>query len=140
MTVPIFKKINIEPYKPGKSNIKRLKQVIKLSANESALGVSPSVKKIFTNKNLKFFRYPDSSCKNLREEIAKHFKCKADKIICGAGSDEVIQMLCQLYLNPKDEVIVPRYSFLMYRIYARIVGANVYLQKKIIIRFQFLRY
>ena len=47
------------------------------------------------------------------------------KIICGSGSDEVIQMICQLFLKPKDEVIVPRYSFLMYRIYAEIVGAKV---------------
>jgi histidinol-phosphate aminotransferase len=130
MTVPIFKKINIEAYKPGKSNIKRLKKVIKLSANESALGVSPNVKKIFSNKKLKFFRYPDSRCEDLREEIAKHFKCKVDKIICGAGSDEVIQILCQLYLNPRDEVIVPQYSFLMYRIYAKIVGAKVIFAKE----------
>jgi len=130
MTIPIFKKINIEAYKPGKSNIKKLKQIIKLSANESALGVSPNVKKVFSSKKLKFSRYPDSKCKNLREEIAKHFKCKVDKIICGAGSDEVIQMLCQLYLNPKDEVIVPRYSFLMYRIYAQIVGAKVIFAKE----------
>jgi histidinol-phosphate aminotransferase len=130
MTIPIFKKINIEAYKPGKSNIKRLKKVIKLSANESALGVSPKVKKIISNRKLKIFRYPDSKCKNLREKIAKHFECKADKVICGAGSDEVIQMLCQLYLNPKDEVIVPQYSFLMYRIYAQIVGAKVIFAKE----------
>ena len=54
-----------------------------------------------------------------------------DKIICGAGSDEVIQMLCQLFLKPRDEVIVPKYSFLMYRIYAKIVGANVKFAKEI---------
>ena len=57
--------------------------------------------------------------------------CIRDRIICGAGSDEVIQMLCQLYLNPKDEVIVPEYSFLMYRIYAKIVGAKVLFAKEI---------
>ena len=130
MTVPVFKKINIESYKPGKSNIKKLKKVVKLSANESALGVSPKVKKAISSKKIKFARYPDNRSENLREQIAKQHKCKADKIICGAGSDEVIQMLCQLYLNPKDEVIVPRYSFLMYRIYARILGAKVILAKE----------
>ena len=40
-------------------------------------------------------------------------------------------MLCQLYLNPKDEVIVPEYSFLMYRIYAKIVGAKVLFAKEV---------
>ena len=37
---------------------------------------------------------------------------------------KLIQMLCQLFLKPKDEVIVPKYSFLMYRIYSKIVGAK----------------
>ena len=130
MTVPKFKKINIEAYEPGKSDIKKFKKIIKLSANESALGVSSNVKKIFSNKKLKLSRYPDSKCKKLREELAEHFKCKTDKIICGAGSDEIIQMLCQLYLNSKDEVIVPKYSFLMYRIYAQISGAKVVFAKE----------
>ena len=51
MTTIKFKRPNIEAYKPGKSSIKRLKKTIKLSANESALGVSTRVKKIISNKN-----------------------------------------------------------------------------------------
>ena len=52
MTVPKFKKFKIEAYKPGKSNIAKIRNVIKLSANESALGVSPRVKKILQSKKL----------------------------------------------------------------------------------------
>ena len=125
-----FKKLNIETYEPGKSSLKRFHQVIKLSANESALGVSSKAKKILSNKNLSFFRYPDGKSNALRRQISKKFKCNEDRIICGAGSDEVIQMLCQLFLNPKDEVILPQYSFLMYRIYAKIVGAKVIFAKE----------
>jgi len=130
MTTVKFKRINIDAYKPGKSNIRRLKKIIKLSANESALGVSLRVKKVLSNKNLNFFRYPDGKSKKLRSYISKKFRCDKEKIICGAGSDEVIQMLCQLFLKPKDEVIVPQFSFLMYRIYAKIVGANVIFAKE----------
>ncbi|MDC3036393.1 histidinol-phosphate transaminase [Candidatus Pelagibacter sp.] len=130
MTEIKFKKINIEAYKPGKSNIKKLTKVVKLSANESALGVSPKVKRILFDKNLKFFRYPDGKSTELRNQISKKFNCNKEKIICGAGSDEVIQMLCQLLLKPNDEVIVPQYSFLMYRIYAKIVGAKVIFSKE----------
>ena len=50
MITPNFKKFNIEAYKPGKSKVKRLKKVIKLSANESALGMSPKAKIIISNK------------------------------------------------------------------------------------------
>ena len=130
MTTLRFKKFNIEAYKPGKSSIKKLKRIIKLSANESALGVSPKVKKVISNKNVNFFRYPDGKSKELRNQISKRFKCDKEKIICGAGSDEVIQMLCQLFLKSKDEAIVPQFSFLMYRIYSKIVGAKVILAKE----------
>jgi histidinol-phosphate aminotransferase len=125
-----FRKFNIDAYEPGKSSVNNLKKVIKLSANESALGMSSKVKKIISNKNLNFFRYPDGKSKALRSQISKKFKCNKERVICGAGSDEVIQMLCQLFLRPKDEVIVPQFSFLMYRIYSKIVGAKVIFAKE----------
>ena len=130
MTVPKFKTFRIEAYKPGKSNIGKIKNAVKLSANESALGVSPKVKIVLSNKNLILSKYPDSKANVLRKEISKKFNCDFSKIICGAGSDEIIQMICQLYLKPSDEVIVPQYSFLMYRIYAQIVDAKVIFSKE----------
>ena len=131
MVTPKFKKFKIEAYKPGKSKVRKLKKVIKLSANESALGISPKAKKLILNKKMILDKYPDGKSQVLRKAISKKYNCDFNKIICGAGSDEVIQMLCQLYLNPKDEVIVPEYSFLMYRIYAKIVGAKVLFAKEI---------
>ena len=125
MTVPKFKIFRIKAYRPGRSTLGKLKNIIKLSANESALGVSPKAKKALKTKNLNLSKYPDSKAKFLRKEISKKFNCDLNKIICGAGSDEIIQMICQLFLNPKDEVILPQYSFLMYRIYSKIVGAKV---------------
>tara|TARA_B100000575_G_scaffold293931_1_gene307124 strand:- start:2043 stop:3119 length:1077 start_codon:yes stop_codon:yes gene_type:complete len=125
-----FKKFNIDAYKPGKSSLKKIKKAIKLSANESALGISPKVKKIISVKKLEISKYPDGRSFELRKQISKKFNCKKDQIICGAGSDEVIQMLCQLFLKSKDEVIVPEFSFLMYRIYSKIVGAKVVFAKE----------
>ena len=131
MTTPKFKNFNIEVYKPGKSKIKKIKNIIKLSANESALGMSPKAIKIILNKKLNLERYPDGKSQLLRKELSKKYKCNSNKIICGAGSDEVIQMICQLFLKPKDEVVVPQYSFLMYRIYAKIIGAKVVFAKEV---------
>ena len=129
MTQLKFRKINIESYRPGKSILGKIKKLIKLSANESALGVSSRVKKL-NLKNINIEKYPDSKCKALRSQIAKKFKCDFNKIICGSGSDEIIQMICQLFLNKNDEVILPKYSFLMYRIYAKIVGAKIIFSKE----------
>ena len=130
MTSLNFRKINIQAYKPGRSVLKKRKNVIKLSANESALGVSPKVLKLLKSRNYKVFKYPDSSAKDLRKVISLNFKCKSNQIICGSGSDEIIQMICQLFIKPGDEVIVPQYSFLMYRVYSSIVGAKVVFSKE----------
>ena len=67
MTVPKFKTFRIEAYKPGKSNIAKMKNAIKLSANESALGVSPKAKKVLSNKNLILSKDPDIKSKILRK-------------------------------------------------------------------------
>jgi len=124
MTLPKFKRNSFESYKPGKSRLSRIKNIIKMSANESALGTSPQVKKEI-NRKINLSKYPDSESNNLRLNISKKFNCKFEKIICGAGSDEIIQIICQLFLKPKDEVIVSQFSFLMYRIYSKIAGAKV---------------
>ena len=127
MNLTKFKKLKFQSYKPGKyeiPNLKKDRKIIKLSANESALGTSTKVKKIL-RKSISTSKYPDYTSKLLRKQISKKFKCDANKVICGSGSDEIIQMLCQLFLSKGDEAIVPEFSFLMYRIYASISGAKV---------------
>ena len=130
MNTPTFRKISIQSYRPGRSILKKNKKVIKLSANESALGMSYKVQKVLKTFDKTISKYPDSKFKELTNAISKKYECAPNNIICGSGSDEIIQMLCQLFLNRKDEVIVPKYSFLMYRIYAKIVGAKVIFSKE----------
>ena len=77
-----FRNINIQAYRPGRSLLKKNKSAIKLSANESALGVSPRVLRVLRKKNLKIFKYPDSKSIELRKMISKKFNCNINKIIC----------------------------------------------------------
>ncbi len=132
MKLTKFKKLKFQSYKPGKYEIPKLKnakKIIKLSANESALGASSKVREILKN-NFSTSKYPDYTSKLLRKQISTKFNCNANKVICGSGSDEIIQMLCQLLLTNNDQVIVPQFSFLMYRIYASISGAKVIFSKE----------
>ena len=132
MILTKFKKLKFQSYKPGKYEIPKLKnirKIIKLSANESALGTSSKVKAILRGK-VSTSKYPDYTSKFLRKQISVKFNCNPNKIICGSGSDEIIQMLCQLFLKNGDQVIVPEFSFLMYRIYASISGAKVIFSKE----------
>ncbi len=130
MTSLNFRRIKTITYSPGRSQLTKTIKAIKLSANESALGVSSKVSKIINNNKINISKYPDGKSTDLRKKISIKFKCDKNKIICGSGSDEVIQLICQLFLNQNDEVVVPKYSFLMYRIYANIVGAKVLFAKE----------
>jgi histidinol-phosphate aminotransferase len=116
----------ISPYKPGESG----KNLIKLSANENPEGCS---KKIVKNKKLLqgFNIYPDGSSSLLKEEIAKlHKNIKAENIICGAGSDEVFNLLITAFTKPGDEIIYSQYGFLMYKIYAASHGVKAVAAKE----------
>ena len=130
MTTPTFRKIELEAYKPGKSFLNKKKNIIKLSANESALGMSKNASKVLKKFRGDISKYPDGKFKELTSIISKKYNCKQSQVICGSGSDEIIQMLCQLFLNKGDEVVVPEFSFLMYRIYSKIVGAKVVFSKE----------
>ena len=103
---------------------------IKLSANESALGPSPRAIKEFNkvSKNLK--RYLTQTVFFLRNTLAKKFKLDPKRIILGSGSDQIFELICKSFLNENDEVIVPEFSFIIYRIYSKIFGAKVKFAKE----------
>jgi histidinol-phosphate aminotransferase len=130
MNTPTFRKITLQAYKPGRSFLNKKKNIIKLSANESALGMSNNAKEVIKKYSDNISKYPDGKFRDLTSIISKKYNCNQNQVICGSGSDEIIQMLCQLFLNKGDEVVVPEFSFLMYRIYAQIVGAKVAFSKE----------
>ena len=125
MNLPKPIKINAEKYVAGLSLFKQKTVKIKLSANESALGPSPRAIKEFNkvSKNLK--RYPDSEGIFLRRALAKKFKLDPRRIILGSGSDQIFELICKSFLNKNDEVVVPQFSFIIYRIYSKIYGATI---------------
>ncbi len=130
MLLPKPIKIKVERYIGGLSKYKKIDNPIKLSANESALGASPKAIKAFEKDKNKILNYPESDSKLLREVISKKFKIESERIICGAGSDQIFDLICKLFLKPKDEVIVTEFGFIMHRIYASLHGAKVLLAKE----------
>ena len=125
MKLPKPRKIIAEKYVAGLSLFKSRRSPIKLSANESALGPSPKAVKSYSSIGRGFVRYPDSDGTFFRKVLAKKFRLKKDRIILGSGSDQIFELVCKLFLNKGDEVIVPEYSFIIYRIYSRMFGAKV---------------
>ena len=130
MTLPKPIKIDVERYVGGLSQLKKIDNPIKLSANESALGPSPKAIEAFERDKDKIFKYPESDSNSLRDILSSKFNIDSKRIICGAGSDQIFDLTCQLFLEPEDEVIVTKFGFIMHRIYASLHKAKVLLAKE----------
>jgi histidinol-phosphate aminotransferase len=125
MKLPKAKNLKAEKYVAGLSLFNQKFAKIKLSANESALGPSPKAVKKYIKVSKNFKRYPDSDGTLLRKAIAKKFRLNPSRIILGNGSDQIFELICKAFLNKNDEVIVPQYSFIIYRIYSKLNSAKV---------------
>ncbi len=115
--------LDIEAYVPGKSAAKGSK-IFKLSSNESPIGASPKAMEAFKSASEKLALYPDGSATALREAIASRYGLNAECIICGAGSDEILQLLAHAYLGPGDEAVYSQYGFMVYPIVIQSNGAT----------------
>tara|TARA_B100001057_G_scaffold463037_1_gene516609 strand:- start:1310 stop:2176 length:867 start_codon:yes stop_codon:yes gene_type:complete len=115
----------IAKYVPGESGIKGRKNVIKLSSNESPFKIP---KKIFVKAN-KLTEcsnlYPDGDSNLLKDSIAKKFKIKKRRIICGNGSDDILSIITQAFSREDSEIICSEYGFIYYPIIAKVAGAKV---------------
>lgn len=116
---------SIRPYVPGSSKRKGRGRVIKLASNENPYGPSPKVAAALKRAIENPARYPEGSSAALREAIANAYNIDAARIVCGAGSEQLIAYLAQAYAGPGDEVVQSEYSFLVYRLAAAAAGAGV---------------
>nr|AEQ20355.1 histidinol-phosphate aminotransferase [uncultured bacterium CSL1] len=116
--------LDIKAYVGGKSKAAGVARVMKLSSNESALGPSPRAIEAYKQSAETLHRYPDGNCAALREAIAQVQGLDATRIVCGAGSDELIALLMHSYAGPGDEMLYSEHGFLMYKIYAQGFGVT----------------
>jgi histidinol-phosphate aminotransferase len=116
--------LDINPYVPGESHLAGGVKPIKLSSNETPLGPSPKAIAAFKAEADQLERYPDGSATALRKAIAELYGLNPDRIVCGSGSDELINLLAHAYLGPGDETVYTEHGFLMYKIATLSCGAK----------------
>ena len=114
--------LDIQPYVPGRSSLPGQGEVMKLSANEGALGPSPGAVEAY-RKAAALERYPDGDAAALREAIGRRHGLDPARIVVGAGSDEILYNLARGYAGVGDEVIYSAHGFNVYPIIAHSVGA-----------------
>ncbi len=116
--------LDIEIYVPGEHSLPGGAKPIKLSSNETPLGPSPKAKTAYTAAAGELELYPDGGATPLRRAIASVYGLNADRIVCGAGSDDLLTLLARAYLGPGDEGIYTTHGFLVYPIAIQACGAK----------------
>src|SRR4051812_13220132 len=106
----------IDPYVPGKSTAPGVARVFKLSSNETPLGPSPKAVAAYRAVAEHLEDYPDGASTALREAIGRAFGLDPGRIICGAGSDDLLNLIADAYLCDGDEAIHTTHGFLVYPI------------------------
>jgi histidinol-phosphate aminotransferase len=119
----------VVPYQPGKpiEEVQRelgLKDVIKLASNENPLGPSAKAMRAAEKAVAAAAMYPDGSCYRLRHALAKFYDWNPEGIILGSGSNELLLLLGQAFLNPGDEVLTSQMSFAVYPAVAQLAEAR----------------
>ena len=109
--------LEISPYVGGRASVPGVAKVFKLSSNESPLGPSPAVLTALDQAKASVSLYPEGSAATLRQALAEFHKLDPARIvISGDGSDALLTMLANAYLQPGDEVIFSQHAFLVYKI------------------------
>lgn len=116
--------MDITPYKGGEARVEGVDRLVRLASNENALGTSDMARKAYAGLSGELHRYPDGAAADIRAALAGHYGLDAERIVCGAGSDELISLLIRAYAGPGDEIVYSRHGFLMYAIGAKVAGAT----------------
>src|SRR3981081_3347396 len=116
--------LDIEAYGPGKSSAPGVAKVYKLSSNETPLGPSPRAVEAYHGVADRLHDYPDGRVGPLRGRIGRAFGLDPARIVGGAGSDDLINLLARAYLADGDEAIYTTHGFLIYPIATLGAGAR----------------
>ncbi len=116
--------LEIAPYVPGKSSAPGVAKIFKLSSNETPLGPSANALAAYRVAGEHLEDYPDGSASALRDAIGAAFGLDPDRIVCGAGSDDLLNLIARAYLKDGDEAIYTTHGFLVYPIAITGTGAK----------------
>ncbi|HYZ62088.1 MAG TPA: histidinol-phosphate transaminase, partial [Acetobacteraceae bacterium] len=117
--------LEISAYVAGESKIAGQNRIVKLSSNEGAFGTPPAAQAAYVEAAAEAFRYPDGGAAELRRAIGARFGLDPARIVCGAGSDELIYLLALAYGGPGTELLVTEYGFSIYEIAGKFAGSRV---------------
>lgn len=97
---------------------------IDLSLSENPLGCSPKVFEVARKNINEIPLYPDPTSKELKQALSRKHRVSKKKITLGNGSEQLIDLLPRILLEPGDEVIIPKVTFILFENASIISGAT----------------
>ncbi len=113
----------ITPYAGSEAGMGGTDRIV-ISSNESALGASWQAMEAYSGASEDLRRYPEIDARSLRQAIAARYDLEVERIICGCGSDQLIDLIALAYAGPGDETLYTEHGFTMYPIATLGVGAT----------------
>ena len=101
-----------------------VERIVKLNGNENPYGPSPKVVKALAEYT-EYHIYPDPQQRRAREALAEYVGTTPDRVVAGVGSDELIDLLMRLFLEPGDGVVLCTPTFGMYASFAQVNGGRL---------------
>ena len=96
-----------------------------LANNELWAGPSEKVLQAISQQAKKANLYHEPSALELREAIARQHDINVRQIVCSNGSCDLITLLCQVFCEPGDEVVVGPFSYMFFRTASQVSGATI---------------
>ncbi len=100
-------------------------RLIKLDSNENPFGPSPRALEAMRAALAAQHSYPDDDCTDLRRRLAAHHGLAPEQILVGAGSTELISLLCFTMLGPGLNAVTSERSFIVYAMATRAAGGQL---------------
>lgn len=117
--------LDIAAYVPGRAKAHGFSNPLKLSGNENPFGCSDAAKEAFLAAASELQLYPDASTSRLRDTLAEKHQLDRERLVFGAGSDEIFAMVAQAYLGAGDNAVQPQYGFAAWSIAVRAAGGRM---------------
>tara|TARA_B110000977_G_scaffold199006_1_gene285221 strand:+ start:867 stop:1967 length:1101 start_codon:yes stop_codon:yes gene_type:complete len=119
----------LSPYQSGKpiDELERelgISNIVKLASNENPLGPPQSVLDAMKLEVADICRYPDSNGFELKAAISNKLSVKTEQITLGNGSNDILDLLAQVFLNPQASAIYSQHGFVVYPLAVKATGAQ----------------
>jgi histidinol-phosphate aminotransferase len=119
----------ITPYLPGKPIGELAREfglderdIVKLASNENPRGPSPAVRAAIAAATEELCRYPDGNGFELKAALSARYGVDAEQIVLGNGSNDILELVTQAFLQPGDHAVYSRHAFAVYPLATRARG------------------